>query len=326
MLRSLILTIALAATAAAQIWPDSWHGSTRTKVAPAPIADRMLWVETAGEVSEQATYNGPVGKFTATAWRLKDSTSALAWYQANRPANCTPSRDSITTCTTPGAQVQTLLNYVLLFEGWRPLPAEMKELEAKLPRLSSGGGLPLLPGYLPDQGRVRNSERYILGLHGLQSVIPSFPPTLAGFEDGAEAQYGKIQSGSATLDYIVFYYHTPQLARVKLAEFQKQAGWLVKRSGPLLAVIPGAPDSKAAEAILAPLEWKAQIVVNTPGSLPPMPNVAGMLVAIFELTGLLLIGCVGGGLLFATLWIYLRRRRARIEGSEELLTVVELNN
>lgn len=326
MLRSLILVAATAAAASAQIWPDQWHGSTRAKAAPASIEDRMLWVEAAGEAAETAVYDGPVGKFSATAWRLRDATSALAWYQANRPANCIPARDSYTLCTTPGAQVQVLKNYVLRFEGWRPLAREMQELEAVLPRLRSGGGLPLLPGYLPEQGRVRGSERYVLGLHSLQTVLPSFPPTLAGFEDGAEAQYGKIRFGASELDVAIFYFHTPQLARVKAAEFEKQAGWAVKRSGPLVALIPGQAPAGAARAILGPLEWKAEVVRNTPGSLPKMPNVAGMLVAIFELTGVLLVVCLGGGLLFAGAWVYLRRRRIRLDGRDQEMTVLQLNN
>lgn len=323
--RSLILLAALACAASAQIWPEDWQGSRRVKTGPAAIQDRMLWVETSGEESESAVYDGPVGRFSAAAWRLKDATSALAWYQANRPAGCTPARGSITLCTTPGVQVQALQNYVLRFEGWRPLAHEMKALESSLPRLRSGGGLPLLPGYLPEQGRVRGSERYILGLHSLQTVLPSFPPTLAGFEEGAEAQYGKIRAGAVELDYIVFYFHTPQLARTKLAEFEKQPGWLLKRSGPMVAVIPGGAAVQGATAILEPLEWKAQVVENTPGSLPRMPNVAGMLVAIFELTGVLLAVCLGGGILFASFWVYLRRRRVRLAGSDDEMIVLQLN-
>jgi hypothetical protein len=326
MLRSLILLTALACAAHAQIWPDTWHGSTRSKVVIPPIDDRMLWVEVAGEAAETATYSGPVGRFTATAWRLKDSTAALAWYQANRPANCTPGRNSFSLCTTPGTQIQARLNYVLRFDGWRPVEAEFKELETKLPRFRSGGGMPNLPSYLPEKGRVRNSERYVLGVHSLQTVLPSFPPTIAGFEDGAEAQYGKIRSGASTLDYIVFSFHTPQLARVKTKDFEKQSGWLLRRSGPLVAVIPGGADPKAAEAILGALEWKAQVVGNQPTKLPQMPDVAGMLIAIFELTGLLLVACLVGGFLFAGFWVFLRHRRIRLAGVDDYMTVVQLQD
>jgi hypothetical protein len=49
-----------------------------------------------------------------------------------------------------------------------------------------------------------------------------------------------------------------------------------------------------------------------------------MLLAIFELTGVLLLVCVGGGVLFAILWKYLRRRDAAIQGSESTMTFLRI--
>jgi hypothetical protein len=50
-----------------------------------------------------------------------------------------------------------------------------------------------------------------------------------------------------------------------------------------------------------------------------------MLIAIFELTGILLVSCILGGVLFAALWIYLRRRQQRIDGSEATITILDLS-
>jgi len=324
MLRILTIVLVTAGLAPAQIWPEAWHGSKRVSVEVLAADDQMLWVEYGGEASQKATYEGPVGKFTAAAWRLKDSTSALAWYEANRPAGCTPLRGALASCTTPGAQVMAHQNYVLRFEGWRPLEKELVELDGKLPRLRSGGGQPLLPGYLPEKGRVRNSERYVLGVHSLSKFLPWFPAVLAGLEDGAEAQTGKLDVGGVETDYAVFYFHTPQLARVKAQEFEKQTGWLVRRSGPLVAVMPGTAERKASEAILASLEWKAEAVWNEAGSPPPMPDVGGMIMAILELAGVLLVACLGGGILFASLWVYLRRRQH--DDLTGTITVIQLRD
>jgi hypothetical protein len=316
----------LAAPLRADIWPETWHGSSRTKLQAAPIEDRMLWVEYAGDASESAEYNGPVGKFTATAWRLKDSTSALAWYQSIRAANCTPNFAVALVCTTPGSVTMAHQNYVLRFEGWRPLERELAELFPQLPRLRSGGGLPLLPGYLPEPNRIRNSERYLLGVHSLQKFAPSIPATLAGFEDGAEAQMGSFQTTAGVVPIVVFSYITPQQAQIKVKEFEKQAGWVMRRSGPLIGLIPGGVDRKLAESLLGGMEYKAKITLSTPGKLPPMPNVAGMLVAIFELTGVLLVSCVGGGMLFAGLWFYLRKRQFDKDGTDATITVIHLQD
>lgn len=324
MSRVLALLALFSGLASAQIWPEQWYGSARSKVGPAPVADQMLWAEYSGDSTERAVYNGPVGRFSAQAWRLKDATGALAWYQAVRPANCTPMRDTLTVCTTPGAQVIAHQNYVLWFEGWRPLEKEMAELYTKLPRLRNGGGLPLLPGYLPDQDRVRNSERYVMGLRSLEMFLPDVPASVAGIEDGAEAQVGTFRMAGGEARMAVFSFITPQLAAAKTRELEKVPGLAVKRSGPLVGVVAGFTDRKAAEALLAPLEWKAEFMWNQATAMPKMPDVGGMLVAIFQLTGFLLLVCVGGGILFAFAWVYLRRRRTRIDGTDAAITILQL--
>ncbi len=258
---------------------------------------------------------------------MQDATGSLAWYQASRPSNCTMWRGGHMQCTTPGAMWVRLANYVLLFEGWRPLEKELAELAGKLPQMKAiGAGEPLLPGYLPERGRVRNSERYLLGMQSLSKFMPSIPTAVAGFEDSPEAQAGQIEVGGKTVDFAVFDYHTPQLAWKKLREFEKQPGWQAHRSGPLVAVIPGGVDAQAAQAVLGTIEWRAVLIENQPTKLPPMPNVGGMLVAIFELTGALLVICVGGGILFATVWFLIRRRRMVTEGTDSPMTILQLGD
>ncbi|MCS7041261.1 MAG: hypothetical protein NZR01_00540 [Bryobacteraceae bacterium] len=325
MLRRLILTVCCAGLAQAQIWPESWHGSKRVKAAPVAPEDPALWAEYGGEAAERALYDGPVGRFAATAWRLQDATGALAWYQANRPAKCTPVRDSYTRCVTPGGMMLAHQNYVLLFEGWRPLEKELQEFYRAAPAMRSGGGLPYLPGYLPEKGLVRNSERYLLGVHSLSRFLPSVPPSIVGFEDGAEVQAGKLELGSTVADYAIFYYHTPQLARQREREFRKQPGWLVKRSYVLVAVFPGGAPEALARPVLDALEWKAEVVRNEGTTPPPVPNVGGLLLGIFKLTGLLLLICFGGGCVFAFFAALLRRRRIRLYGNDDPMTVVRID-
>ncbi|MBI5282391.1 MAG: hypothetical protein HY858_11970 [Candidatus Solibacter usitatus] len=315
-----LLLLLLSSAAYAQLWPDPWHGSARTSTSAPPIADPMLWAEYGGQASEKAVYNGPVGRFSATAWRLDDSTAALAWFQAIRPANCASS--SLTACATPGAQFVLHQNYVLLFEGWRPLPAELAELYPQLPRLRSGGGLPLLPAYLPEKNRVRNSERYVLGPHSLQRFLPAVPAALAGLEDGVEAQVASFSSPSGPATLAVFYFLTPQLAILKAREFEKLPGFAVKRTGAFVAL--ASPSPSFAATILRSIESQSEFVWNTPGKLPEMPNVAGMLVAIAELTGLLLIACVAGGLVFAFFRAYFRNRRIRLAGTDSPFTFLHV--
>ncbi|MGB9611208.1 MAG: hypothetical protein ACPL7M_09585 [Bryobacteraceae bacterium] len=325
MLRRLIFFCLCAGIAQAQIWPETWYGSKRVKVSPVEPEDPMLWAEYGGEAAERALYDGPVGRFAATAWRLQDATGALAWYQANRPSKCTPVRDSITRCVTPGGLMMVHQNYVFYFDGWRPLEKELQELYRVAPAMRSGGGLPYLPGYLPEKGLVRNSERYLLGVHSLSRFLPWVPASIAGFENGAEVQAGRLELGSAVTDYAIFYYHTPQLARQYEREFRKQPGWLVKRSYVLVAVFPAGVPETLARPVLDALEWKAEVVRNEATTPPPPPNVAGLLIGIFKLTGVLLLICFGGGCVFAFFAAMLRRRRIRLYGNDDPMTVVRID-
>ncbi|MCL4793473.1 MAG: hypothetical protein KJZ84_02865 [Bryobacteraceae bacterium] len=326
--RITVCLLALAAPALSQIWPEQWreHRRTTTEILTIADQDRALWSEYQGEAAERASYSGPIGAFQATAYRLADSTSGLAWFQFLRPENCTPARDSITLCATPGAQYMAHMNHVFVFEGWRPLPAELAALYEALPSLRSGGGLPKLPAFVPENGRIRNSERYVLGVDSLRRFEPRIDPVLAGFEDSAEALVARFNTSAGPVGMTVFYYPTPQVARARLPGFEQQQDFHVKRSGSLIAVIPSSPDPAVTQPLLEAVTYDLNFVWNEATKDPPMPNVGGMLIAIFELTGFLLVSCIVGGLCFSGLWFLLRRRHRRVHGSEATITILDLGD
>jgi len=68
------------ATLNGAVWPAKWGEHTRAKVQPVAISDAGLWAEYEGEAAEKVSFKSPIGLFGATAWRLRDATSALAWY------------------------------------------------------------------------------------------------------------------------------------------------------------------------------------------------------------------------------------------------------
>lgn len=320
------LLLCLGAThARAAIWPEKWGEHTRAKAEPVAISDASLWAEYEGEEAETARFNSPIGAFRATAWRLRDSTSALAWYYFTRPANCTPIRNAQAGCTTPGQAVLALKNHVFVFSGWRPLDRELLELEKTLPKMRSGGGLPKLPGYLPDRNRIRNSERYIIGVESLSRFESRISPMLVGFENGAEGVSVAYRSPAGDLQVTVFDYPTPQLARTVFSAFEGRKDWAVKRSGTLIAVIPQQVDAKAAASVLDGIEWDVNFMWNEATKPPPMPDVAGMLIAIFQLTGLLLIVCIGGGIGVAGLYYMSRARDRAQRHTESPMTFLDLS-
>jgi hypothetical protein len=310
------------------IWPGKWREHERSKATPVTPPEAGLWAECGGEAAERAIYESPVGRFRATAYRLKDATAALAWYEYLRPDNAVPALGAATLSTTPGAQYTAHQNYVFQFEGWRPLAAEMAALYKVLPGMRAGGGLPKLMGYLPEKDRRRNSERYILGLHSLELFAPAVPGAAAGFEDGAEAQAARYQTPGGEKLVVIFEYPTPQVARRHEAEFGKLAGWQVKRTGPLVAVAPAeggqAVDAAAAKALLDPIEWDLEFTWYESAKQHMPVNVGAMLWGAIELTGAVLAGVLLGGVFFAAIGVWMRRRGLK-DGEESGLTVLRLN-
>ena len=321
--------VAAAAGPAQPIWPEKWREHEREKVSPLTPAEPKLWAEFGGEAAEKAVYNSPVGRFSATAYRFQDSTSALAWYEYLRPEAAVPVRGAATMSTLPGALFAAHQNYVLVFDGWRPQGPELEALYKLLPRMRASGGLPKLMEYLPQKDLRRNSERYILGLHSLELFAPAVPGSVAGFEDGAEAQAARYQAPGGDLPLVIFQYPTPQIAREREAAFMKLPGCQVKRSGVLVAVVPaenGHPvDAAAAKTLLDSIEWSQVEFTWYESARRHMPvDVRAMLWGAIELTGMVLATVFFGGVFFACIGVWIRRRGLK-EGEESGLTVLRLN-
>jgi hypothetical protein len=323
-----LLLAAISPISAENIWPEKWRDNVRQKVAPVAVADAQLWAEFMGEAAEKAAYDGSAGRFSATAYRLKDSTSALAWYEFLRPENAVPLRDTFGVATTPGSEFVLHLNYVLVFEGWRPLDREMVALYKSLPKLRSAGGLPVLARCLPETGRIRNSERYVIGLRSLELFANQIPGPLVGFEGGAEATLARYKTASGDVLLALFEYPTPNIARDRVASFQKQTGWQVKRTGPLIAVIPAqsgaALDAAAAKPLFDAIQWDLDFTWYESAKRTPPPNVGALLVGAIELTGVLLLAMFVGGIFCASIGVWIRRRGLK-DGEEPGMITLHLN-
>jgi hypothetical protein len=209
-------------------------------------------------------------------------------------------------------------NYVLRFTGRKPEPAELAVLYDGLRNVDTTL-LPPLPQYLPAQDRVPNSERYITGPAGLQKFDPSIPPSVAGFHFGAEAQMGVFHSPKGDLTLAVFNYPTHQIAMQKESEFAKISGAMVKRTGPLVAVVPSPSDPDAAERLLAQIRYEANVTRDE--YVPTRrDNIGNLVINAFELIGILLGFAVVSGFALGG-YRALRRRSRGGEEADALLTL-----
>src|SRR5262249_6764460 len=152
---------------------------------------------------EAAIYENDSAKFTLTAYRLGDSTAALAAFNWQRSPKSTPSKLAAMAVETADSALVADGNYLFSFTGHRPEPAEVAALAQSL-RNVDPTALPPLPSYLPAEGLVPNSERYVLGPASLAKFNPGIPPSIAAFRYGAEAVQGTYRMGKGEAILAVF--------------------------------------------------------------------------------------------------------------------------
>jgi hypothetical protein len=300
-----LVAILLPALAGAAMWPDA-IGAYHKISTPAPaLADRPVWDECGLAESEAAVYENARKRFTATGWRLRDSTGALAAFDWLRNPKATPSAMATLASETPTTLLVAHGNYLLSFDGYKPTTAELDAVVAELRNVDSTT-LPSLPGFLPSENLVRNSERYILGPVGLARFDPGIPPSVAAFHMGAEAQLGVFHSPKGDMALAIFNYPTQQIAMLKIGDFEKIPGAVVKRSGPFVAVVlsPGDPD--AAERLLSQVRYQAEVTRDE--YVPTRKdNIGDLVINAFVLIGVLLVFAAVSGLAVGGFWAYWRR-------------------
>jgi hypothetical protein len=299
-MRAHFLMAALAAgalSASAAIWPEQWWAYKRLSVEKLKVDDPLVWEEYGLQEAETASYDDGQVKFTATAWRLRDSTSALGVFQWKRPAGWKNSDVEDVAAASGSKLLFTYGNYVILLDGHTPDEEKRKILYIQLPRLDMSS-LPVLASYLPAEGLIDGSARYVIGPVSLEKFEPRIPPSLAAFHLGAEAQIGRYSSPQGETTLAIFSYPTPNMARNRFEEFSKLSGVIAKRAGPMLAVLVHPPDPDAAERLLARINYRATVSWNEPTSSEPDANPGDLLIGIFKLTGFLILFTLLAGAAF----------------------------
>jgi hypothetical protein len=307
-----LVAFLLPALAGAAIWPDAIGAFQRTSTPANAVGDR-LWDECGLAETEAAIYQNAGKQFTATAWRMRDSTGALTAFDWQRSPKATPSKVAALAAETPTTLLVVHGNYLLFFDGYKPAAPELDAMAAELHNVDTTP-FPTLPGFLPSENLVPNSERYILGPVGLAKFDPGIPPSVVGFHMGAEGQLGVFHSPKGDMALAIFNYPTPQIARQKVGDFERIPGAVVKRSGPFVAVVLSPADPDAAERLLSQVRYLA--VVTQDEYVPTRrDNIGDLVINVFILIGILLTFSVVAGLFVGGFRAFLRHGKKGDEAS-----------
>jgi hypothetical protein len=278
--------------------------------------DAALWKE----YGLIRTQNSNVGKVDVTAYEMKDLTGALAvweWLRSPEGRTC----DLAEFCTTePNRTVVSQDNYVVIFQG-KATKKQVDDYLAALPN-KKGTSLPAILTFLPHQGLVPDSARYILGPASLNAFAPQLDRFNPGLNQGAEAQIAEYRVGKSQTParLALFYYPSPEMARLHSIDFKLLPGAHVKRSGVLVAVIYGAATTAEADTLLSRVEYEAKITWNETPPPSPIKPLYQLLMNILYLSAILSGICLLAGLMYAGMRIY-RRRYGTLEADEAMTTL-----
>jgi hypothetical protein len=279
--------------------------------------DQALW----REYGLAQTTAARLGALSVTCYRMKDLTGALAVWEWQRSPESKPC-DLAAFCTRdPNRFVIWDDNYVVTVEGGVPKKAELDAFLKALPN-KRDSALPAIFTFMPQQGLVPDSARYVLGPESLKAFAPELASAKAGFNQGAEAQVAtyKVSRDPAPVRLAIFYYPTPEMARLRSIDFRLIPNTHVKRSGVLLAVVLGSATDAQADTLLSRIEYEAKVTWNDTPPPSPIKPLYQLLLNIMYLSIILVSLCTVAGLIYAGMRIY-RRRYGQLEADEAMTTL-----
>jgi hypothetical protein len=154
----------------------------------------------------------------------------------------------------------------------------------------------------------------------LKTFLPELGDVDAGFSDGVEGHLTAHQVDGAVVRLMLFYYPTPEQARLHAIQFKLVPNMTVKRSGVLVAAVTGSPSEKVAEQVLSWVEYEARITWNDAPEVNPAKQVFSFLISMLLLLLLLVGVCTAGGVFYGFMRLY-RRRYGTLEADESMVTL-----
>jgi hypothetical protein len=279
--------------------------------------DQALW----NEYGLVQTETGAHGKLHYTAYRMKDLTDALAVWEWQRSSEGKPC-DQAPYCTQDGKRTVIFdNNWVVAFDSPSPQKADVDAVLQALPN-KTDSTLPAILTFLPRDGLVADSARYILGKESLARFAPELSSVDPGFAQGVEGQVAEytVSGTNQPARLAVFYYASPEMARLRTIDFKRLTGTHVKRSGVLVAVVFGNATEEVADTLLSRVQYEAKITWNDSPPLPPLKPLYVLLLNIIYASIVLSGICLLGGLIYAGMRIY-RRRYGQLEADEAMTTL-----
>jgi hypothetical protein len=195
--------------------------------------------------------------------------------------------------------------YVVRLEG--PMEACLALGRALANAITLPSRKPPVSTLLPARGRMADSEQYIL-TPAVLAGRTGIEPDLLGFESNVEVALASYEDGGETATLALFYYPTPQLARLHAEAWESGSGGAMsaRLSGLMFGIVPSTTSPHLADALLGELRSELEITWSLP---PPDPvTIQQIVLTAFTWIGIALLFTVVIGMGFGGLRIFLKTR------------------
>jgi hypothetical protein len=322
-----ILCLAAAAhPAAAQgILPSSFAGWTAaaapstfippTGLDPLLGPDTPAFREYVVKSVEQKSYTQGTQAASVTLYRLRDPSSAYGAYTFLRnDALSAADLGSYASASPDRALIvvgEMVLDVSAPAKQTRPSDADLKQLADSLDKKANHTPYPFIGEHLPEKGRVRDSERYVIGPLSLAHFVPLGTDDWLGFDHSAETILAHYKVAGKDETLLIASYPTQQIAAAEFAGILRrfvfdppdgvspgQNVLFGKRVSSFIAVVVGASSRQAANKILDQVGYQSNVTWDEPKQTLTEPGINSMIVEAFMGTGAIMLFAVAAGIGF----------------------------
>ena len=201
---------------------------------------------------------------------------------------------------------------------------QLRKLAEALPILSgNSANLPSFIEFMPSQGYIANTQKYVMGPSALAAQSPPVSADLIDFNTSSEVSMARYNTASGEATLTLISYPTPQLAAEHLRRIyaayhiaQPQEGVAVvesagsffpKRTGPILAIASGPISESDAKSLLAMVNWEANVTWHQASESAEVRGLTQLVLNIVVLCGIVGGLAVVAGVAFGGIRILMKR-------------------
>ena len=301
-----------------------WNSSGQSTAIPLAALDPILGQDSTPfreyivKSVEQRAYTQGNQSATVTLYRLRDPSSAYGAYTFLRNDTLTDGTlGSYSSASRDRALIvvgEMVADITVPANQARPADADLKQLADVLDKKADHTPYPFIGEHLPEKGRVKNSERYVIGPLSLAHFVPLGTDDWMGYDYSAESILARYQVGPTNETLIITSYPTQQVAAKKFAGMLRrfvfdppggvppgQTVLFGKRVSSYVAVVVGAPSRQSADKILDQVGYESDVTWNEPKQTLTEPGINSMIVEAFLGTGVIMLFAVAAGIGFGGL-------------------------